>query len=175
MSEVRIVATGDEHVEGFNRCVDAVARERRWLALLEAPPLEASREFVHDVIERGGVHLVAVDATERVVGWCDIARYQREGFRHSGMLGIGLLAEHRGKGLGERLARAALDAARAIGIERVELGVYATNERAIALYERLGFEREGVRRRWRKLDGVYDDDVVMAVLMDVDPPATNGR
>ena len=175
LTGIRIVPTAEEHVEGFNRCVDIVARERKYLGLLEGPPVEASRAFVRTVTGQGGVHLVAVDPSGQVVGWCDIARHQREGFRHSGELGMGLLPAQRRKGLGGRLLRAALDAARARGVERVELGVFASNTRAIALYERLGFEREGLRRKWRKLDGRYDDDVVMAVLLDADPEMREGQ
>lgn len=167
--EIRIVPTGEAHVEGFNRCVDAVARERRWIGLVEGPPLEASRHFVQHVIEGGGVHLVAVDGSGSVVGWCDVERHGREGFRHAGRLGIGMLPQARGRGLGRRLMTAAMDAARARGMERIELEVFASNTRAVALYASLGFRREGLKRRARKLDGEYDDDVLMALLFD-DPP-----
>lgn len=163
---IRIVPTGDEHVEGFNRCVDAVARERRWIGLVEGPPLEASRQFVEQVIQGGGVHLVAVDGADAVVGWCDVERHAREGFRHGGRLGIGMLPEARGQGLGRRLMTEAIQAARRQGLERIELEVFASNPRAIALYESFGFVREGVKRRARKLDGRYDDDVLMALLLD---------
>jgi ribosomal protein S18 acetylase RimI-like enzyme len=166
MDEIRIVPTGAEHVEGFNRAVDAVARERRWIGLTEGPPLEASRAFVEHVVGGGGVHLVAVDASGTVVGWCDIERHGREGFRHAGRLGIGIVAEARGRGLGRRLMTEAIGAARRNGMERIELEVFASNTRAIALYESLGFVREGLKRRARKLDGAYDDDVLMALLFE---------
>jgi len=70
----------------------------------------------------------------------------------------------RGRGVGRRLAEAAIAAAKAQGAERIELEVFASNTRAIALYERLGFVREGVKRNARKLDGEYDDIVQMALL-----------
>lgn len=169
MDEIRIVPTGAEHVEGFNRCVDVVARERRYVSLVEGPPVEASRRFVQHVIEGGGVHRVAVDASGSVIGWCDIERHRLEGYRHRGRLGIGMLPEARGRGLGRRLMVEAIEAARRQGMERIELDVFASNTRAIALYESLGFWREGVKRRARKLDGRYDDEVLMALLFD-DPP-----
>ena len=53
-----------------------------------------------------------------------------------------------------------------MGLERIELAVFASNARAIALYERLGFVREGYKRRVRKVDGEYDDDVIMALFRD---------
>lgn len=160
--QIRIVSTSDEYIAGFNDCVGVVARERRYIGLVDGPPLSLSADFVHGVLADGGVHLVAVDPSGAVVGWCDIARSPREGFRHSGRLGIGLLPRYRGRGLGERLMIAAIDAARDRGMERIELEVFGSNDRAIALYERLGFVHEGIRRRAWKIDGRYDDDVLMA-------------
>jgi ribosomal protein S18 acetylase RimI-like enzyme len=165
MDEIRIVPTSDEHVESLNRCLDTVARERRYLGLLHVPPLEASRGFLHHILEAGGVSLVAVDGADAVVGWCDVQRRMQEGFEHGGTLGVGMLPDVRGTGLGRRLMTAAIDAARAKGMERIGLEVFASNSRAIALYESLGFVREGLKRRVRKIDGRYDDDVVMALLL----------
>ena len=166
MHAIRIVPTTTEaHIAGFNQCVDVVARERRYIGLVTGPPLAASAAFVRQVLGDGGVHLVALDPDETVVGWCDITRHEREGFRHTGRLGMGLLPSARGHGLGQRLAAAAVDSARTKDFERIELEVFGSNARAIALYERLGFVHEGVRRRAWKLDGAYDDDVLMALFL----------
>lgn len=166
MDDIVLVPTREEHVAGYNRILDVVARERRYFSIVEGPPVEKSIEAVRSVIANAGVHVVAVHATEGVVGWCNITRHEREGFRHGGRLAIGILQAFRGKGLGERLMTTALEMARAKGFERVELEVFASNTHAAALYERLGFVREGVRRRARKLDGTYDDDILMALLFD---------
>jgi RimJ/RimL family protein N-acetyltransferase len=167
---VRIVPAAEEHIDGYHRCVGVVARERRYIGFVEPPPLESTRDFVRALIAGGGVALVAVDAARRVVGWCDVQRFRRDGFRHCGRLGMGLLPEARGRGIGRALAFAAVEAARAQGIERVELEVFASNTRAIALYDGLGFVREGVKRHARKLDGQYDDNVLMAILLPAAPP-----
>jgi RimJ/RimL family protein N-acetyltransferase len=169
MHDVRIVPTEDRYLESFRAALDTVARERRYLVFLEAPPIAAVRRFVAETIAGGGVQVIAVDATDQVVGWCDIVRYQREGYRHAGVLGIGLVPGFRERGLGARLALAAIDAARRNGIERIELEVLASNERAIALYRQLGFVDEGVKRGARKLDGRYEDKLFMALL---DAPAS---
>ena len=166
MEDIRVVETSDALVEGFHHCVGVVARERRYIGLVDAPPIESSRAFVESVRETGGAHFVAVDSADAVVGWCDIKRPSFEGFSHGGRLGMGLLPHVRGHGVGRRLAQAAIDAVRSRGVERIELEVFAGNTRAIRLYERLGFVHEGVRRRARKLDGVYDDNVMMALVFD---------
>jgi glyceraldehyde-3-phosphate dehydrogenase/erythrose-4-phosphate dehydrogenase len=66
---------------------------------------------------------------------------------------MGMLPGYRGRGIGERLLRASIDAARSAGFERIELSVYAANERAAALYRKVGFVMEGTRVRGKKLDG----------------------
>ena len=99
----------------------------------------------------------------RIVGWCDIVPRDMEGFRHTGGLGIGLLPEARGQGIGARLLEAAIGRARRRGIEKIELQVYASNRRARAVFRRHGFRVEGRRRRGRKLDGRYDDLILMAL------------
>ena len=48
------------------------------------------------------------------------------------------------------------------GIERMELYVRSDNDRAIRMYDSLGFERESVRRRYiRDPDGSHVDDFVL--------------
>lgn len=169
MDQFRIVETTEALIPGFHSAVDSVARERRFLAFLESPPLSTSREFVQNVVAGGGVHLVAINSGDEVVAWCDIMRNTREGFGHSGQFGIGVLAPFRGIGLGKRIAQAALEAAWGKGLERIALLVFASNTRAISLYEHLGFEHEGVRRRARKLDGEYEDELMMAFVRDASP------
>jgi RimJ/RimL family protein N-acetyltransferase len=161
---IRIVSTGEFHIPGLHAALDQVAKERRWLAFVAAPPLTATREYVRALMGGGGVEMVAVTEDERVVGWCDIVRVPMEGFEHTGRLGMGLLAPYRGQGIGRRLAQAAIEAARAAGMERIELEVLASNSAAIRLYEKLGFGHEGIKRRARHLDDAWDDLVLMALV-----------
>jgi ribosomal protein S18 acetylase RimI-like enzyme len=165
MDEIRIIPTSSLYVESFNSAVDTVARERKYLIFLEGPPLETTHRFVGNLLAGAGVQTLAVTSEEVVVGWCDIVRKQREGFRHVGTLGMGILPKYREQGLGRRLVADTIRAATEAGMERIELEVFASNERAIALYQKLGFVTEGIKRNARKLDGVYDDNVFMALLM----------
>ena len=105
---VRAITLAD--VAGYRACVGAVMRERKFLAYLEPFSLTQTAAFVADNIEKGNPHYVAEDVG-RIVGWCDIQRESVPTYAHEGMLGMGLLPDYRGHGLGERLIRAALDAA----------------------------------------------------------------
>ena len=145
--------------------VDAVARERRWLMLVEAPPPEQVEAFVRGNIESGRAQFVVIDeATDANVGWANVTPGDRPGVTHVGRLGMGVVAAHRGNGLGRRLLDATLAAAWATGLRRIKLEVYASNAAAVRLYESAGFEREGVRRMARLLDGRPQDVVGMAML-----------
>jgi ribosomal protein S18 acetylase RimI-like enzyme len=157
--DVRPISAGD--VPGFHRCLDTVARERRYLAMLEAPPLDEVREFVASGRRRGVVQLVATLDGE-VVGWCDVSPVPFEGFRHFGTLGMGVLPRHRRRGIGRRLLEATLREAERRRITRVQLEVFASNRAAISLYEAFGFECEGRKRRAREVDGIDEDLVCMA-------------
>ena len=163
MVDYRIAPTADEHVEELQAAIDAVARERRYLAAVSGFPLEQTRQFVASVAASGGVQHVALDDGS-VVGWCDIQRNPFEGFRHVGVLGIGLLPGYRGSGTGAALLERTLAAGAGAGIRRVELEVFASNSRARQLFERAGFVTEGIKRRARVLDGREDDVVCMARL-----------
>jgi ribosomal protein S18 acetylase RimI-like enzyme len=153
-----------EHATGFRDCLDAVAKEKRYLAQTQALPLERIEGFVRDSVANDAVQFVALDGVA-IVGWADIFPAWADAVKHRGALGMGVLAAYRGQGIGERLLRACLAKARAKGMTRIELEARADNERAIRLYERLGFEHEAVKRRAMCFDGVYYDSVQMSRLL----------
>ena len=163
MGVVEIVPITQDHIDGFHRALDFVAREGRYLAFVEGPPLENTRAFVLDHIQRGLPQFVAVSAGE-VVGWCDVTPKERPIYAHGGVLGIGLLPQFRGQGIGTNLIRATLAATRTIGLHRVELTVRQNNTRAIELYRKVGFVVEGLQRDAVQIDGLYENTVCMALL-----------
>ena len=160
----RIVPIAEELVESFHDCVDEVARERKYLAMLQGFPLAESRKFVLENIKSRTPAFVAL-AESAVVGWCDIIVKPRDTLKHSGVLGMGVRQAWRGRGVGKRLIQAALAAARERGLTRVELTVRADNTRAKRLYESVGFETEGLLHKHILVDGAYFDSYLMAVLV----------
>jgi ribosomal protein S18 acetylase RimI-like enzyme len=158
---IEIKPTQEEWIPSLREAVGSVAEERLYLNTVKAFSLEETQGFVKMLLEGGGIQFVALDRA-RVVGWCDVVRNQYEGTQHCAVLGMGVLRDFRHRGLGPELLGRVLEAAREEGIERVELEVFASNERAIALYERTGFELEGRKRRARILDEVETDILLMA-------------
>jgi ribosomal protein S18 acetylase RimI-like enzyme len=158
-----IVPIERRHVAGFREVLDSVARERRFLAYTEAPPVMEVRRFVLNNLKRGSPQFVALDAG-RIVGWCDVVAKPRESLRHSGVLGMGVASTHRRLGVGRRLLAATLEAATAGGLSRIELIVRADNAPAIGLYRGFGFATEGELRDYIRIDGSAYDALMMARL-----------
>jgi RimJ/RimL family protein N-acetyltransferase len=77
---------------------------------------------------------------------------------------MGVLKSRRGQGLGRRILDVTISRAWEIGLDRIDLRVYASNTVAVRLYERAEFRIEGVQRRARYLDDIYDDMMLMALL-----------
>lgn len=163
--QILVEPLGEEHIESFHRCLDSIAKERKYLAFVEAPPLESTRDFILTNISNNVPAFIAL-FDDDVVGFCDIRPYLLEGFKHSGTLGMGVLKKYRGLGIGQKLTEQTISLARQQGLERIELEVFSSNIPAINLYKKLGFRVEGVKKNARKLDGVYDDLIDMALLIN---------
>lgn len=87
-------------------------------------------------------------------------------YRHRAVMGISLLKEYWGCGLGSFLMQIAVEQTAANGFEQLELGVFEDNARAIALYEKFGFAKYGVSPRAFKLkDGTYRDEIIMVRML----------
>jgi len=151
----------EEDFEGYHRCLDEVACERKYLAMYEGPPREGSLGWVKNHIAKDQPLHVAVDEGE-IVGWCDITPLPREVFAHRAELGMGLLKRYRGQGKGSLLAESAIAHARKMGIRRIDLDVRADNEAAIKLYRALGFIEEGrIKDGIRREDEGFEDVILM--------------
>jgi putative acetyltransferase len=107
------------------------------------------------VVQRGG--------KVEVVGSAGLNVAANPRMRHSATFGIMVHRDFQNQGVGTAMTRAVLDLAdNWLMLLRVELGVYADNERAIHLYRKFGFEEEGKRRMAVVRNGKYVDELIMA-------------
>lgn len=109
-----------EHVASFRMALDQVAREKKYLAMIEAPALEQITSFVSDNIKKGIAQFVALD-NGQVVGWADIVPAWVHGVAHRGSVGMGVLAAYRSRGIGRHLLEACIAKSWQNGLIRIEL------------------------------------------------------
>jgi ribosomal protein S18 acetylase RimI-like enzyme len=161
---IHIRAVRESDAPALREVLDVICRERRYLGTLEAPPIESFQGFVSAVVKAGSPHFVA-EVDGKVVGWCYALPGEiSTGTAHIGRLAMGVLKDFRGQKIGRDLTRAAIEKARELGLEKIELTVYSSNGPAISLYRNVGFEEEGRKKRGRLVDGIYDDVVLMALI-----------
>jgi RimJ/RimL family protein N-acetyltransferase len=161
----------EEDAAALIRAVDSVAREEAYFIRSRFDvEEEQERAFIAKAAEQGNLMLVASNGRE-IVGWVTLFRAQAEFLRHTGQLGMGVIRDYRGVGLGTAFMSYALQWAADNGIEKVNLGVRASNERAKAFYYKFGFVQEGWRvRDIKDVQGRYDDHVEMAYFVPEDAP-----
>jgi RimJ/RimL family protein N-acetyltransferase len=160
---MRVRAATPEDAAELGRGLKIVVDEKRWLAI--QPPV-TDAEMAEGIRARldEGQQLFALEDDEgggALVGLINLRPTRIEGVWSIGMW---ILAEHRGKGGGRLLVDAAIEA-RPRDVHKIELEVWPENESAIRLYERAGFEREGLRRdHYRRRDGRLHSSLIMARL-----------
>jgi RimJ/RimL family protein N-acetyltransferase len=148
----------------------AVATEARWIGT--EPPVDTERftALFRSAIEAADSHLLVALDGGRVIG--NLGVHPVGG----GVVGIGMsiLQEYRGQGVGTALLAAAVEWARhQDGVHKVELEVWPHNAPALTLYQRHGFEVEGRRRRhYRRRSGELWDALVMGLVLDETSPGS---
>jgi RimJ/RimL family protein N-acetyltransferase len=126
----------------------SVGDERRYL--------RAIRRYPHAAV------FVAEAEDGSIVGRLSLARDQHPASRHVADLGLMVARSHRRQGIGSALLGAAVEWARENDVRKLELHVFTYNEAAIKLYERFGFEREGLRKRHYRQGNKLVDAILMA-------------
>jgi RimJ/RimL family protein N-acetyltransferase len=148
---------------GLARLFAAVRAEGRWLLTPPSAVSEPSEAFfIGEMIRTGGGLALVAEADGEVIGNVLVSLERNSVTAHVGTLSIVIDAGWRGVGIGTQMVRAAQAWCVEQGLAKLALAVFPDNARAIAVYERCGFEREGLRRRQYRVDGEFRDELLMA-------------
>lgn len=103
------------------------------------------------------------DGEDIIIGTAGLTVNANHRTRHSGSMGIMIHKDYQNMGVGTALMEAIIDIAdNWLMLIRVELTVFEDNERAIHLYEKFGFEKEGLKRLAGIRKGKYENEYLMA-------------
>ncbi len=156
--------TDAEHLIAFLKAI-TLDGEGQILEYLEfVPTLEDERHWVESTRANPNELLLTAFYDGKLIGVIDFHQEKRRRLYHAGHFGMGIIPEWRSAGLGFILLSNLLDWLEKFSdIELVQLAVLANNTRAIQLYQKLGFQSEGLRKKFIKYqNGSYVDELLMA-------------
>lgn len=145
-----------------------IAAEKNYSAIDQPFSTEQERAYLQSLSARESYFLAETqEAAPRVVAFQSFDLWSQPigSMRHVGQLGTFVLPEWRGRGIGKQLATESLAFARANGYEKIVIFVRASNPNAQAFYAGLGFRACGKFTRQVKIDGVYDDEILMELFL----------
>ena len=144
--------------------VNEIKDEGRYLYYSLRFQRDSTSGYIESHNSSGNPILGAFGAGE-LLGFIDFNPGKFEEVEHVASIGMGVREGFRGRGIGSALMDACVGQARKLGLEKLELEVFSSNAAAIGLYEKKGFEREGVMRRKRKFEGRYEDVICMGLFL----------
>lgn len=107
-------------------------------------------------------HRLVAEVERDVVGWAALSPVSsRCCYAGVAEVSVYVAARAHGRGVGRALLEEVVARAEAAGIWTVQAGIFPENVASVALHERCGFRRVGVRERIGKLDGVWRDVVLL--------------
>jgi len=114
--------------------------------------------------DAGGEGFVIADKqTGKYIGQCDLMMI--DSVARKAEMAIVLMKEHQGRGCALESVKLLLKYAfENLNLNRVSLKVAEKNERAVKLYERAGFRREGILRQDLFIDGEFMNTIAMGIL-----------
>lgn len=130
--------------------------EEREAKILEAAYVEA----------RGGMHFGKIN--REIACMFSLSCNPRRRLAHTGEIALSVRKKYWHIGVGSAIMEMLIELAKEASLKNVELGVYADNERAIALYRRFGFEEIGRHRGRMCVDGEYYDEILMDLHIEAD-------
>lgn len=150
--------------ENIINAINSVGAEKVYiLTEIFAHDADWERNFIQEhVKEKKDFLLVVAEVEGNIVGTSSIHPGSSPKDRHVGGLGISIVKEWRGLGIGTAMMTYMINWAKNYGLEKLYLSVFSTNQRAINLYKKFNFQVEGKRKKQYKIEGKYIDEIIMA-------------
>jgi len=127
--------------------------------------VEQQREVIREILNNKRSLLLVAEEAGELIGYLMAAGRDIKRIAHVVSISVGILQAHVGKGVGTKLFEEMEKWARQNGKHRLELTVMENNAAGRALYKKMGFEVEGIKRQSLYVNGEYIDDIYMSKLI----------
>jgi ribosomal protein S18 acetylase RimI-like enzyme len=157
-----------EDLDDLLGLINSLVEEKAEIIMDQRLSRDQEAEWLTDVLlrlEKDQIFLLAAEVDGKVIASSDL-HLGRGSEKHSGVVGIAIKNGFRDMGIGTWMMRVMMTEAQRIGLRVLVLSVFASNKRAIHVYEKLGFVQTGrVPKKYFK-DGKYIDEIAMAKLLE---------
>jgi RimJ/RimL family protein N-acetyltransferase len=110
--------------------------------------LDSTKEYLKNILENDGSFVLLCINEDSIIGSIDVVRKKRLEECHVADIGMCIKKEYRNKGIGTKLLQEMIEICREEKkIKKIELDVFSNNVAGKKLYEKVGFEYEGRRKR----------------------------
>lgn len=157
-----------EDAEELRKVIKEYVEESEFIPYAEnefALTTDEEKKWIQTFSDNENSLLLLATVEGKIVGNLSLNGKNRMMLRHTAVIGIGILKQFRGKGLGSLLFKSSIEWARKQStLEILTLETYATNEIGIALYKKFGFIESGVLKGFIKpTSDKYIDSVIMTL------------
>lgn len=109
--------------------------------------------------------MLVVEVDDQIIGLANVAVFSTKKQEHVAELGVSLIQEYWGYGIGGMLVEALIDFAREVDLKVITLEVVVDNVRAVKLYEKYNFEIRGTLQKRLKHQHNYYDSYIMELVL----------
>jgi RimJ/RimL family protein N-acetyltransferase len=157
-----------EDLDDFLELINSLVEEGAEILRNEKVSREEEIDFLSRVLsrlEKDEVFYLVAEVGGKVVAVSEISR--KTGYEgHVGVIGIAIKKGFRELGLGTEMMTILIEHAQTIGLKVITLTAFATNKRAIHVYEKVGFMQTGTVPKRHFKDGKYIDEIIMTKLLE---------
>lgn len=124
--------------------------------------VEQEIEYIKDKEQNTDTLLLLGIIEDKIVSLAHINSLSQRRIAHYSEMSITVKQEYQGLGIGTAVMKELIKFAKENSlIKYISLGVKASNEKAISLYQKFGFKRVGVHKDYFNVNGIYDDEILM--------------
>jgi len=157
-----------EDLDDFLELINSLVDEEADILRSEKVSREEEIDFLSKVLsrlEKDETFYLVAEVDGKIVAVSEVTK--RTGYeKHVGVVGIGIRNCFRDLRIGTRMLQTLEEQARKIGLKVLTLSVFATNKRAIHVYEKVGFVQTGKIPKKHFKKGKYIDEIIMTKLLE---------
>jgi RimJ/RimL family protein N-acetyltransferase len=157
-----------EDLDDLLELINSLVEEKTEVIVDEKLSREQEAEWLSSVLlrlEKGQTFFLVAEVDGKVVASSDL-HMGRGSEKRAAVVGIAVKSGFRDLGIGTRVMQAMMKEAQRIGLKVLVLSVFATNKRAIRVYEKVGFVQTGRVPKKHFKEGKYIDEIAMAKLLE---------